>query len=119
MKIKAIFCWSGGKDSAMALHQILTENVYDVKYLLTTVNHHFKRVSMHGVREELLVSQAEAIGIPLIRAYVKEGNNAEYEKVMEEAMLKCKAEGIQHVIFGDIFLEDLRIYREKNLDKVG
>jgi uncharacterized protein (TIGR00290 family) len=74
---------------------------------------------MHGVREELLDAQAEALGIPLIKIYVSEGTNAEYEKKMEETLLGLKSQGIQDVIFGDIFLEDLRKYREDNLAKVG
>ena len=74
---------------------------------------------MHGVREELLDEQAKQIGIPLVKIYVNEGTNAEYERKMEETLLKFKSEGIENIIFGDIFLEDLRIYRENNLAKVG
>ena len=118
-KPKAIFCWSGGKDSSYCLHKVLTENLFDVKYLLTTVNAQFKRISMHGVREELLYKQTEAIGIPLLKVRVTEGTNDEYEKQMERVLLKTKSEGINHVIFGDIFLEDLRVYRENNLAKLG
>lgn len=118
-KPKAIFCWSGGKDSAYCLHKVLSENLFDVQYLLTTVNDTFKRVSMHGVREELLEKQAESIGIPLLKVRVSEGTNSEYEKQMETILRNVQSEGIQHVIFGDIFLEDLRIYREKNLEKIG
>jgi uncharacterized protein (TIGR00290 family) len=119
-KEAAIFCWSGGKDSALALHKILEEKEFEIKYLLTTVNENFKRVSMHGVREELMEQQAQSIGIPLLKMYVREGNNTEYEKNMEKVLLKLKAdEGITHCVFGDIFLEDLRAYREKNLAKVG
>ena len=116
---KAIFCWSGGKDSSYCLHKVLTEKLFDVKYLLTTVNDNFKRISMHGIREELLDRQAESIGIPLLKVRVTEGTNNEYEKQMESVLLKAKSEGINHVIFGDIFLEDLRVYRENNLAKVG
>jgi len=116
---KAIFCWSGGKDSAYCLHKVLTEKLFDVKYLLTTINDNFKRISMHGVREELLDNQVESIGIPLLKVRVTEGTNTEYEKQMETVLLKAKSEGINNVIFGDIFLEDLRVYRENNLAKVG
>lgn len=115
----AIFCWSGGKDSAYALHQVLQEQQYEVKYLLTNINDHFQRITMHGVREALLNQQAEAIGIPLLKMRVREGSNAEYEQNMEKLLLQVKAEGVTHVIFGDIFLEDLREYREQNLQKVG
>jgi len=118
-KPKAIFSWSGGKDSAYGLHKVLSEGTYDVKYLLTTVNDTFGRISMHGIREELLERQLACIGIPLIKARVSEGTNAEYEHRMEEVLLKAKTEGIEQVIFGDIFLDDLRDYREKNLARVG
>lgn len=116
---KAVFCWSGGKDSAYCLHKVLFEKLFDVKYLLTTVSDTFKRVSMHGVREELLEKQAQSVGIPLLKAKVSEGTNSEYERQMESILLKVKSEDIHHVLFGDIFLEDLRAYREKNLEKIG
>ena len=130
----AVFCWSGGKDSALGLYKVRPpllsppkgekiarpmEETWDVKYLLTTVNEQFKRISMHGVREELLEAQASSLGIPLVKIYVNEGTNAEYEKKMEETLLGFKKQRIEHVIFGDIFLEDLRKYREDNLAKVG
>lgn len=116
---QAIFCWSGGKDSAYALHQILQAGEYEVKYLLTTINGEFQRISMHGVRELLLEQQASAIGIPLLKVKVYQGSNSEYEQQMAQTLLQAKAEGISHVIFGDIFLADLRAYREKNLAQVG
>ena len=118
-KPKAVFCWSGGKDSAYAIHKVLSENIFDVKYLLTTVNDGFKRISMHGVREELLDLQAESIDIPLLKVWVGEGTNNEYERQMETVLLKVKKEGINHVIFGDICLEDMRLYREQNLAKLN
>lgn len=119
MKPKTIFCWSGGKDSAMALYKVLQQNKYEVVALLTTLNAQFKRVSMHGVCEELLDQQAASIGLPLLKMFVSEGTNAEYEKTMEALLLQYKAQGVSKVIFGDIFLEDLRTYRENNLAKVG
>jgi uncharacterized protein (TIGR00290 family) len=115
---KAIFCWSGGKDSSLALYKVQKEKAYDVVYLLTTLNENHQRISMHGVREELLNAQADALKIPLLKVWVKEGTNEEYEQQMERTLLKAKEEGITHVIFGDIFLEDLRVYREENLKKV-
>ena len=111
--------WSGGKDSAYCLHKVLTEKLFDVKYLLTTVNDNFKRISMHGIREELLDKQAESICIPLLKVKVTKGTNNEYEKQMARVLLKAKSEGIDNVIFGDIFLEDLRKYRENKLAKLG
>jgi uncharacterized protein (TIGR00290 family) len=116
---KAIFCWSGGKDSSYALYKILSEKQFDVRYLLTTVNEKFERISMHGVRQELLHLQSASLGIPLLKVFVNEGTNTDYEQQMEKTLLVAKAEGIDNVIFGDIFLEDLRVYREKNLAKVG
>lgn len=119
MKQKAIFCWSGGKDSALALYKIFLEEEVEVVALLTTLNADYKRVSMHGIREELLEQQAASIGLPLIKMFVREGTNAEYENTMAALLLKYKNLGVTKVIFGDIFLEDLRTYRENNLSKVG
>jgi uncharacterized protein (TIGR00290 family) len=116
---KAVFCWSGGKDSAFCLSKVLEERLYDIKYLLTTLNERFKRVSMHGIREELLDQQTASIGIPLLKVSVSEGTNVEYERQMESVLLGVQSKGIHHVIFGDIYLEDLRQYREKNLAKIG
>jgi len=116
---KTIFCWSGGKDSSLALYKILRSGEWDVCYLLTTINGNHRRISMHGVREELLDAQTAAIGIPQLKVFTYEASNAEYEKQMETVLLQAKAEGIDHVIFGDIFLEDLRLYRENNLAKIG
>ena len=116
---KAIFCWSGGKDSSFALNKVLLEKEYEVTALFTTVNENFKRVSMHGVREELVEEQAASIGLPLFKMYVKEGSNEEYEQKMEDFLLGQKSTGVAYVIFGDIFLEDLRAYRDNNLAKAG
>ena len=77
-KEKAVFCWSGGKDSALALYKVSMEDKIEVVALLTTINANFRRISMHGVREELLDQQAEAIGLPLVKMYVAEGSNVEY-----------------------------------------
>lgn len=118
-KEKVIFCWSGGKDSALALYTVLQDKRYEVIALLTTLNAQFKRVSMHGVREELLNKQAESIGLPLIKMFVKEGTNTEYENAMEALLLKYRKQGVTKIVFGDIFLEDLRAYRENNLAKAG
>ena len=118
-KPKAIFCWSGGKDSAYCLNKVLEDNEYEICYLLTTLNATFKRISMHGIREELLDQQVKSIGIPLLKVYVKEGTNEDYEKQMSIVLEKVKLEGIKHVIFGDIFLDDLRTYREYNLSKLS
>ncbi|MCA6365379.1 MAG: diphthine--ammonia ligase [Bacteroidetes bacterium] len=118
-KIKAIFSWSGGKDSALCLHRVLQQGMYEVCFLLTTVNGNLQRVSMHGIPESLLDAQAAATGIPLKKVYVYEASNAGYERQMHEALSQAKAAGINTVIFGDIFLEDLRKYREEKLAAVG
>lgn len=119
VKEKAIFCWSGGKDSALALYKVCLEDKHEVVALLTTLNARFKRISMHGVREELLDMQAASIGLPLIKMYIKGETNAEYEKAMEDILLQYREQGVTKVIFGDIFLDELRTYRENNLSKVG
>lgn len=118
-KPKAIFAWSGGKDSSYCLNEVFEQDEYEVVYLLTTINAEFKRISMHGVREELLDLQAESIGIPQLKVWLYEASYESYEKQMEEMLLKAKSEGIEYVIFGDIFLEDLKVYRENNLAKIG
>ncbi len=119
-KEEIIFTWSGGKDSAMALYEIMGEGRYKVKALLTTITEDYGRISIHGVRRELLMEQASAIGIPLREVFVsKTGSNEEYELRMAEALRDFRTRGIERVAFGDIFLEDLREYREKNLAKEG
>jgi uncharacterized protein (TIGR00290 family) len=114
-----ILSWSGGKDSSYTLHQLLNDERYEVKYLLSTINGTYKRLSMHGVREELIEAQASSVGIPLLKVYVYEASNAEYEQQMNNMLLKAKSEGINTVAFGDIFLEDLRIYREEKMKSIG
>jgi uncharacterized protein (TIGR00290 family) len=120
LKERLVFCWSGGKDSALALHKVRNDSRYDVVSLLTTCNEHFQRVSMHGVRVGLARRQADEIGIPLDIIYLSESSsNDEYEAKMREYSLRKKAEGITGMVFGDIFLEDLRRWREANLNSVG
>lgn len=114
---KVLFSWSGGKDSAMALHEVLADGEYQVVALLTTVTEGYDRVSMHGVRRILLEQQAESLGLPLEKVLIpKRTTNHEYETRMERTLMKYKTSGVTAVVFGDIFLEDLRRYREKNLD---
>lgn len=118
-RMPVIFAWSGGKDSSYALYQLMQDERYEVKYLLSTFNGNNNRLSMHGVREELIEEQAASIGIPLLKVYVYEGNNQEYEEQMRNTLLRVKASGIRTVAFGDIFLEDLRLYRENQMRQVG
>ncbi len=115
-----IFCWSGGKDSAMALHALMQDPKVRVAALLTTVTERYDRISMHGVRRELLGEQAKSIGLPLHEVFIPpDCVNATYEARMEAALLTHFAAGIRKVAFGDIFLEDLRDYREKDLARLG
>jgi len=112
--------WSGGKDSSLSLYKILHEGKYKVDYLLTSVNKIHNRVSMHGVRTELLIQQAESIGISLKLLELSEQPDMnEYENAMKEKVKQFTNEGIYHSIFGDIFLEDLKTYREKQLQHFG
>ena len=120
MREPILFCWSGGKDSAMALHALLQQDDVRIAALLTTVTEGYERISMHGVRRELLWRQAESIGLPLHEVLIPpQCVNPIYEARMEEALRKFWDEGVRRVAFGDIFLEDLRAYRERNLAKVG
>ncbi len=113
---KAIFNWSTGKDSALALHKVLRAGEHDVRWLLTTVNARHDRVSMHGVRTELLKAQAEAIGIPLVQVILPDAPTMDaYERAMHDALDALRSDGATVSIFGDIFLEDLRAYREQRL----
>lgn len=114
-----LFCWSGGKDSAMALHRLRIEGVA-VSGLLTTVTEGHERISMHGVRRELLLRQAEEIGLPLREVRIpQQCVNPIYEERMEAALREQIVAGVRRVAFGDIFLEDLREYRVRNLARVG
>jgi uncharacterized protein (TIGR00290 family) len=115
-----LFCWSGGKDSAMALHALQSAHRHRVTALLTTVTEEYDRISMHGVRRVLLERQAASIGLPLHAVLIPpQCVNATYEARMEEALNEHLLRGVQRVAFGDIFLEDLRVYREKNLAQLG
>jgi uncharacterized protein (TIGR00290 family) len=115
-----LFCWSGGKDSAMALHILRQQLNIRIPSLLTTVTEGYERISMHGVRRELLVQQAESIGLPLHEVRIPpQCVNPIYEARMEEALRIHYQDGVRKVAFGDIFLEDLRQYRERNLARIG
>jgi uncharacterized protein (TIGR00290 family) len=115
-----LFCWSGGKDSAMALYALLQDPQVRVVALLTTVTEGYDRISMHGVRRELLQQQAQSIGLPLHEVFIPpECVNSIYEARMEAALRTHFENGVRKVAFGDIFLEDLRAYREKNLARIG
>lgn len=120
MKERILFCWSGGKDSALALYRLMQDDRREVVALLTTCNAHFERVSMHGTPLRLSELQAERIGLPLDKVFVSErSSNEEYSLKMAERMLEYKQRGVTTVAFGDIFLEDLRAWREGNLTQIG
>lgn len=117
---KAWLAWSSGKDSAWSLHTVRQSGDFKVTALLTTVNLTFARVAMHAVREELLEMQAAAVGLPLVKVPIPSPcSNEIYERAMSDATARARAEGVRHMIFGDLFLEDIRAYREKNLSSCG
>jgi uncharacterized protein (TIGR00290 family) len=119
-KPKAWLGWSSGKDSAWSLHAVRSRGDLDVVGLLTTVNRTHARVAMHAVRESLLEAQAAAADLPLISVPIPSPcTNEEYERAMSAAMDRANSEGVTHMIFGDLFLEDVRRYREENLAKCG
>jgi uncharacterized protein (TIGR00290 family) len=123
-KTPVVMSWSGGKDSAVALYELRNSDEYEVVALLTSISQEYRRISHHGVREALLDQQAAAIGIPLEKVYLPAPNNQPcpndvYEEIMGEAMAKFRARGVHTVGFGDLFLEDLRAWREANLAKGG
>jgi len=115
-----LFCWSGGKDSAMASHALQSARACRISALLTTITEEYDRISMHGVRRVLLERQAESLGLPLHAVTIPpQCVNVIYEQRMKGALEKHFARGVRRVAFGDIFLEDLRAYRERNLALVG
>jgi uncharacterized protein (TIGR00290 family) len=124
VKIPVVMSWSGGKDSAAALHALRQSGRYEIVALLTSISEEYRRISHHGVREVLLEQQAEAIGVPLEKVYLPSANshpctNDIYEQIMGDVMAKFHGRGVHTVGFGDLFLEDLRAWREQNLAKGG
>jgi len=117
---KAYLNWSSGKDAAFALYKIQQEKSYNIEKLVTTINSELNRISMHGVRTELLMLQAKQVEIPL-HIIELEGNVPmdAYNEIMGRETNQLKSEGFSESIFGDIFLEDLKIYREDQLKKIG
>ncbi|MDD5618451.1 MAG: ATP-binding protein, partial [Candidatus Omnitrophica bacterium] len=119
MPEKILFAWSGGKDSAMALYELQKNKDYEISALLTTVTKDYDRISMHGVQRILLERQAESLKLPLEKIDItKNASNEEYETKMRDKLIQYRNLGVSSVAFGDIFLEDLRKYREENLSKV-
>ncbi len=117
---KVLLSWSGGKDSALALFELQKAGEQRVVSLLTTVTEAYDRISMHGVRRSLLERQAQSLGLPLEQIRISpQCVNSEYEEKMATALGGHLKNGVRQVAFGDIFLEDLRQYREKNLARIG
>lgn len=120
MKKKALVSWSSGKDSAWVLHRMQQAGEYEIAGLLTTMNSAFDRVAMHGTRRALLEAQADAAGLPLRTVPLPwPCSNEQYEEAMREACAQAVAEGIEVIAFGDLFLEDVRRYREEKLAGTG
>ncbi len=117
---KALVAWSTGKDSAWALHEVRRAGEVEVVGLLTTVTSEFERVSMHAVREQLLDQQADALGIPCRKVRIPwPCPNEVYEREMAAAVAEARRAGVTHVVFGDLFLAEVRAYREARLAGTG
>jgi uncharacterized protein (TIGR00290 family) len=120
MKEKVLLSWSGGKDSALALYELEKNKNYEIVALLTTITQDYDRISMHGVRAILLEMQAESLGLHLEKIYIqKDSTDEQYERTMRKVLTKYLTAGVKSVVFGDIFLEDLREYRENKLNTIG
>lgn len=120
MKRKAIFSWSGGKDGALAMREVLEKDELEIAALLVTVTEEYGRVCMHGVRTELVEAQAARLGLPLEKVLVPaSSSNERYEDAMRKVLDKHAASGVSCVVFGDILLEDVRSYREERLAGIG
>ncbi len=118
-KQKTYFNWSSGKDSALALYYLLQDKQYSVEELITTVNTHYNRVSMHGLRKELLIAQTNELNIPASLIELPEQPSMDiYEEKMTETVTRLKNNGFTHSAFGDIFLDELKLYRELQLLKL-
>lgn len=119
MTIPVVMGWSGGKDSSLALHALAQDDRYEVVGLLTTMTREYNRVSMHGVRRELILAQADSIGLPLTEVWIRAGaDNAAYEAAMREGFEQFLEQGVSTVAFGDLFLEDIRAYRERLVSQI-
>lgn len=117
---KAILSWSGGKDSALALHEVRQVGDYEIAALLTTITDEYDRSSMHGIRRILIEQQAASLGLALEKVLLSPvSSNEEYDSRMRELLERHKAEGVSTVVFGDIYLEDVRKYREERLASIG
>lgn len=120
MSSPVVLGWSGGKDSALALDALQRHDAYEVVALFTTFTRGYERVSMHGVRRELIQLQAERLGIPLVESWIEQGadNNA-YEAATLESLAQFREQGIEQIAFGDLFLEEIKEYRDRLIERAG
>lgn len=117
---KVVMNWSSGKDAALAYYTLLKQGTYDIKYLLTTINEEHGRIFMHGIREKLLDMQAERMGKQLIKVKLPASpDESLYKNAMHNTLTSVKNEGISLAAYGDVFLEDLKVYREQQLAQIG
>jgi uncharacterized protein (TIGR00290 family) len=117
---KAFISWSSGKDSAFALHEVRRLGLAQVVGAMTTLNEAYGRVAMHGVRDSLLDRQLSALQLPVLKVPLPDRcSNEVYERLMATAFARLKGEGVTHIVFGDLFLEDIRAYRERQLAAAG
>lgn len=120
MKNKVMLAWSGGKDSALAVHELRRRDDIEIATLLTTITEGHNRISMHGIRRELLLEQANVLGYPLEEVVIPQNcTNDVYEQQMRQALEKYYREGIRIAVFGDLFLQDIRDYREERMARIG
>ena len=120
MRTPVVVSWSGGKDSALALNTLLHSEHYEVVALLTTLTNAYRRIAMHGIRYELLVRQSRLACLPLVETWISSGaGNDEYEQVMMQHLHDLVEQGVNTIAFGDLFLEDIRAYRERLVGQVG
>jgi len=115
-----LLSWSGGKDSSLALREISASRRYEVEALVTTLTEQFDRISMHGVRRSLLQAQASSLGLPLEEVWIpRDASNQLYDERMKAVLVKYLERGVKEVAFGDLFLRDVRAYREDKLAQIG
>lgn len=120
MKDKVIFAWSGGKDSALALYELKQRENIEIAVLLTTTTEGYDRITMHGVRRELLLKQTDALGYPVEEVAIPQNCTSDvYERRMRRVLEKHYEKGLRTAVFGDLFLEDLRAYREERMASIG
>ena len=118
--IPVVIGWSGGKDSCVALNELQRSGDYEVAGLMTTVTRDYDRISMHGVRRTLLARQAQSLGLPLHEVFIPAGaTNADYEAAMAEALVEMRAQGVETMAFGDLYLADIRAYRDRMMAENG